>query len=393
MIFTNEDVKALSISSLQQLPVKPNTYIASGGRKRLLFTEQKRTQELLQKWWEIYAAGGLYANAIDTYAYAAFANGYRLEGNEQAVQEVEDNFALFDFDSIGMQGIVQALVFGDAIQEIVSTRRMDRAPVGIVSRDSSTFDIDVDDFGTINSFRQRIQDRPIVTLDPTQVVHLQLIPSCDVYGISLIGRAYDDIMRDAKTAEASAAAIKRHGFKKWHIKVGQPGEVIDDTVMQGIAAEFEDIEEDNEFTTGADVAIEGLDDGGLEQIDKYNDISLMRVAAAMGIPEEMMGIRRGSTDATAVSRMETFLRTKISAIQRIVARTYTISYIDRVVAEPGTVKLAFNDVREEDEFRKAEWIGKLITAVSGSNPDVLPQVLDIFPKKWIQSQFNIQEMA
>jgi len=397
MILTPEDIQFIRnnkdrivTASVMQQPagIKPHTFIASGGAARLLFSEQPRTRELLKKWQSIYLTGGLYANAIDVYAHAVFANGYRLEGPEHLVQEVEDNFAIFDFDTIGMQGIIQSLVFGDSVQEVVHTRKATGIPAGIVLRDSSTFDIDTDDFGVIRAFRQVIPDRPVVTLEPSRVVHLQLIPSCDVYGISLIGRAYDDIMRDAKTAEASSAAIERHGFKKWHIKVGQPGEIIDDSVIKSVANEFEDIETDNEFTTTADVNIMPLDSGGLEKIEDYNNISLMRVAASLGVPEEMLGIRRGSTDATAVSRMEMFLNTRISAIQRTVARTYTLSYIDQIVA-PGAVKLVFSDVREEDEFKKAEWIGKLLGSLSNANPEVLPKVLEIFPKKWIQSQFNI----
>jgi hypothetical protein len=213
----------LAAGTSKAVESKPKTLIASGGRKKELFGEQKRTKELLKKWWNIYEQGGLYAQAIDMYSYATFANGYRFEGTENLVQEVEDNFRVFDFDTVGMHAIRQSLIFGDSFEEAVATRGNTSIPVSIVMRDSSTFDIDADEKGIVKGYIQILPDMPSTKLKPEQIIHLQLIPSGDLYGISLIGRAYDDIMRDTKTAEASAEAIDRHGFKKFHIQVGTEG--------------------------------------------------------------------------------------------------------------------------------------------------------------------------
>jgi Phage portal protein. len=369
--------------------LKPKSHIViSTGKRRKLFQEERRTPEILKKWWAIYEKGGLYAQAIDTYALAAFANGYKFVGDEKLVGEVEANFKTFDFDAIGMQAIIHSLIFGDSFQEAVPDQSSGGIPVGILLRDSSSFEILKDDKGRLQGYTQILKGRSDVKLTPAQIVHLQITPSLDEYGLSLIGRAYDDIMRDAKTAEASATAIDRHGFPKWHIKVGVIGEDVEDEVLEKISQGFEDIETDNEFTSTADVVIEPLNPDGIQGIEEYSNISLMRVAAAMGMPEELLGLRRGSTDATSVSRVETFLRTRIGAIQRVVARSYTLGYIDQIVP-PGSVKLVFNDVREGDEFRKAEWIGKLIGSIAHTSPDILPQLLEIFPVEWIQSQFNI----
>lgn len=370
---------------------KPKTLIASGGKKKDLFGEKKRDADRLKKWWRVYEQGGLYAQGIDMYAYATFANGYYLDGKESAVKDVEDNFAQFDFDTVGMQGIIQSLVFGDSFQEAVSTRGNLNVPVSIAMRDSSTFEIDPDPSGNgiIKGYIQTLPDIPPVKLKPEQIIHLQLIPSGDLYGISLVGRAYDDIIRDTKTAEASAEAIDRHGFKKYHIQVGQEGELVNQEVINQVSKQFEDISTKNEWTTSADVNIKNVDDSGLEKIEEYSNITLMRAAAALGVPEEVLGLRRGSTDATAVGRIDLWLKTKISAIQRSVARTYTLQYIDRIV-EPGTVKIVFNDVSEEDEFKKASWIGTLLGSLAKSNPETIGEVFSVFPKKWIQQQFKIK---
>jgi hypothetical protein len=283
----------LAAGTSKTIEPKPKTLIASGGRKKELFGEQKRTKELLKKWWNIYEQGGLYAQAIDMYSYATFANGYRFEGTENLVQEVEDNFRVFDFDTVGMHAIRQSLIFGDSFEEAVATRGNTSIPVSIVMRDSSTFDIDADEKGIVKGYIQILPDMPSTKLKPEQIIHLQLIPSGDLYGISLIGRAYDDIMRDTKTAEASAEAIDRHGFKKFHIQVGTEGELIDQTTIDKISKQFADITTKNEFTTSKDVSITDLDEGGLEKIEDYSNISLMRAAAALGLPEEVLGLRRG----------------------------------------------------------------------------------------------------
>lgn len=277
---------------------QPKTLIASGGKRKEFFGEQKRSPDKLKKQWQVYESGGLYASAIDAYAYSIFANGWRLEGKESFVQEVEENFAGFDFDTVGMQGVIQSLVFGDSIQEAANGRGgKNGKPVAIMMRDSSTFDWDTDDYGIIQSYSQKLAKRGLnetaKKFDPKQLIHLQLIPSGDKYGISLIQRAWDELMRDTRTAEASAEAIDRHGFKKYHVKIGQPGELVKQEVIDNVSDEFEDITTKNEFTTSADVEIKELDEGGLEKIEEYNNISLMRVAAALGLPEEAVGIRRG----------------------------------------------------------------------------------------------------
>lgn len=384
--------RSLAVNQNVDVP-KPKTLIRSGGKKKKLFSDNgARTPQKLAKWWNIYENGGLYAQAIDMYAFATFANGWYLDGKESFVQEIEDNFAMFDFDTVGMAGIIHSLVFGDSFQEAAPGRRGGAIPVAIMIRDSSTFEIDDDETGAIRGYTQSITEGVMtktIKLKPEQIVHLQLISSADKYGISLVGRAYDEIMRDTRTAEASAEAIDRHGFKKYHIAVGQPGELIDQTVIDKVSDEFEDITTKNEFTTNADVSINELDEGGLEKIEDYNNISMMRVCAALGIPEELLGVRRGTTDATAVSRIQAFLQNKISSIQRKIARRYTLDYIDRIVPS-GEVKLVFNDVSEEDDLKRATGIANLLGALARSSPEVLPEIFSVFPKEWIQKKFGIK---
>jgi len=361
---------------------QPKTYIASGGsNRRNYFSERMRNQENLKKYRTIYEQGGVFAEAIDTYALFAFANGWRLEGeDENLADDVWQWLEGFDFDYVMEQGLIDALVYGDGFQENVFTRGGDLER--IVARESWSFSILHDDHGKINGYMQQIDmlDQGI-ELKPEQATHIQLKSlGGSMYGLSLIGRAYDDIMRDTKTAEASATAVERHGFKKYHIRVGKEGEIIPQDVLQNIDKQFQDLESKNDFVTVRDVEIKNIDEGGLTGIDTYNDISIMRACAALGVPEELLGLRRGSTDATAAKRIESYLQ-KIARYQKRLERIYS-NVINLYTQEPGAVRLVFNDITPEDEKLKAEWIANIMRSTPIDPFSVLP-------RRWVQEQLNI----
>jgi len=309
--------------------IKPKTKVASGGSKRqaLIGGGGGRDKEKLEKWKKIYENGGAESQVLETYALFIMANGYRLEGeNPTDVQKCQDFKNSFDFDDCLYKGVIDALWAGSAFQELVAGRvssvRLEEIQrnlgnmtpaeltafvklaaikggdiLAIVPREAESFSVGWDDNGTVTEYTQTVsvggKDQEI-TLKPEQILHIKFFGSGgSIYGLSMFQRAYDEIMRDTKTAEASAQAIDRHGFKKYHIKVGQPGEIVDNDVIDDVSTEFQDIATDNEFTTSADVEIKNIDEGGLDKVEDYNDISIMRMCAAMGIPEELLGMRRG----------------------------------------------------------------------------------------------------
>ena len=361
---------------------KPKTYIESGSSKREFFSEKARSKELLKKYEIIYNQGGIVTEAINAYPMFLTTNGWRLEGPDNLVKKVAESFEEIDFDAILWDGISDALVYGDAFQEITATRI--GGVSSIVPRLASSFEIQHDAHGTLLGYTQTVKTGSTETkvpLKPEQIVHLQFWKlGGSMYGHSLIHRAYDEIIRDTKTAEATATAIYRHGFKKYHIRVGQEGEIVPQEVLKDVDKEFQDLESKNDFVTPYDMEIKNIDEGGLQKIDLYNDISLLRMAAALGVPEEILGLRRGSTDNTAVTRINTFFK-KISAMQQRVARCYNLNIVNKIVP-PHTVKLVFNEVNPENSTLKAEWISTIMKA-SPADP------FAILPQEWIQKQFAI----
>jgi len=133
-----------------------------------------------------------------------------------------------------------------------------------------------------------------------------------------------------------------------------------------------------DFVT-SNTRINMLDTSGVSNVDTYSNVSLQRVACALGVPEEMLGLGRGSTEATATVRMKSFLD-KISTIQSIVARTYSRLLLDKITGVPGAVWIEFNDVSPEDEAKKAGWIAQLR---QGPDPDA------VVPADWAREQFGI----
>lgn len=367
---------------------KPKTRIASGGSKQTYFDDRERNAELLSKYETIYTQGGIVSEAVDSYAMYALSAGWRLEGEERHVKQIEDFLDDLDFESIMWEAITDTIVFGDAFQENIFTRGSELA--SLISRKASSFTIIHDGFGTISGYVQITTDEfgrdHKVDLEPHQITHLQFFRiGGSMYGQSIVGRAYDDIIRDTKTAESTAVAIQRHGYKKYHIKVGLEGEDIPQPVLEKVDKEFQDLVTKNDFVTSRDVDISNIDEGGLDKVDTYSDVSIMRMAAAMGVPEELLGLRRGSTDATASTRVDVYFR-KISTIQRKVSRCYEHNVFDVITGIPGSVKLVFNDISPTDEAVKAEWISKIISATP-----IDPFI--ILPQDWIKEQFDIDPDA
>ena len=140
-------------------------------------------------------------------------------------------------------------------------------PAYITPRLANKFEIINDKHGNLVGYKQKLSvngKEEVTDLKPSQILHLQFWRSAgSMYGHGLIHRAYDEIMRDTQTAESSTAAIKRHGYKKYHIKVGLEGEIIDEEALKAVDTEFKELDSKNEFVTQHDMEILNIDEEGL----------------------------------------------------------------------------------------------------------------------------------
>ncbi len=347
----------------------------------------------IQRWIRMYERGGPIADAIDAYALFALTNGYELvcedgaDGLKDQVQAWLDQ-PWVDMDQIFADGILSAVLAGDAYQEIIPTRT-GQGIWGIVSRDPSTFGKNCDEYGRITGYSQYTPGKSGLTeeeipIDPDRILSFSLfhVPG-QVYGLSIMDRAEDDINRDSDTIESITKAIHRHGTPKNQWAIGSDEHRATSADLDDVEKQIEKQDAKTDYVTHHDVAIKPLDVSGIQNADTYSNIMLQRVACALGVPEEMLGLGRGSTEATATVRMNAFLD-KIGTIQQRVARAYNRQLIDRITGRPGAVWIQFRDVSPEDEAAKAEWIAKIMQATPLDQFSVLPQA-------WVREQFGIDE--
>ena len=341
-------------------PPKGQTQIASGGYKGEFFSERRDRRKHLAQYRTIYQQGGPISEAVDCYPLFCLSNGYHLEGDDETlVQSTQDKLDEMFIEQAMWEGIIDAIVFGDAFQE--NLYGGGDGLVGVAPRPSETFDILYESDGTITGYVQKLNsyDRGL-ELKPEQITHLKLFEvGGDVYGTSIVGRAYDEILRDTKIAEAIAASIERHGFPKYHVKVGEKDKPMPTQAeIKDLQSEFEDLQHLNEFVTTYDVEIAQIDQSGIANIAEYGAWAIQRLCTALGVPEEILGLGRGSTEATANVRLQAFYD-KIGTIQKRVARCYNANVVDRITKNPGAVKIVFNDVSPTDEDLKASVLLKL----------------------------------
>ena len=306
----------------------------------------------------MYEQGGLVGEAIDTYPLFTFTNGYVLEGDEDAPRDLAQEFLdKIDIEMLGHQLIIDALVIGKGYAEIVWNKAKN-AIVDVKYRPAETFREILDERGAVQLYRQTVvRDNVAITVDlPPQnvlVIDLQM---------HLIRRAFKDIQIDAAIADATATSIQRHGYPRYHVKLGQPGETIDRKTLIDHGKEFENLKPNMEWTTTQDVSIDNIDKEGVTgQAMTYTNWSVQRLSAALGVPEEMLGLGRGSTEATANVRLEAYMD-KIGSIQRRFAQPLNKQVLDVLIGRPGAVWFKFNDVSPADELRKAEFVAKIVGA-------------------------------
>lgn len=282
------------------------------GKQRTYFDSDNKDQLKCRR---MYEQGGMVGEAIDCYPLFTLTNGYRLEGDDEKLAEtVQEWYDKVDMETVLHQLIVDALVIGKGYAEIVYNRA-GNAIVGLLPRPAETFSENLDQMGNVISYTQTVQrnhETDKVEFAPEQIFVLDL-------HLHLIQRAMRDIETDAAVADATAVSIQRHGFPRYHVRLGQPGESIPEQTLREHGRQFESIKPNNEWTTTKDVEILNIDTQGAVNTKLYGDWAVQRVCSALGVPEEMLGLGRNSTEATANVRLQAFYD-KIGSIQKRVAR-------------------------------------------------------------------------
>ena len=388
--------KQLAVSDSVKVPLGKGYSIIINKRNKLpgMFGRYDRDMKALNLLETIYLQGGLASHCVDAYPYYILSNGHRLEGEDKAsLKKVEDFFQRNDMNRILRNYITDSCTFGRPYTEIIyGTGAMAKVPVGVKPLPPKTIKVETDERGNIVGYTQIIDQgmsKYIEIKFPLENMLSEPLFPCtgQLYGTSLIARSLSDITHDDKIAEATAQAILRHGFPKYQIKLGVKGkgETIDPKIMNGVDQELRGLEAQNEITTPADVEIINLDADVLPNIKDIMEWSTSRLCISMGIPEVVMGLGRGATEASSYTEMQCFYD-KISMLQKDLARIFNFNLIDKITGKPGSVSIVFNDANPVDEDQIATYIAKIMQQTP-------MQPFSVFPRKWIQKKFGIDEDA
>ncbi len=174
------------------------------------FEERQRDQELIRKYQTIFKQGGLITQAINCYPEYMFMNvldtGFEFVGeDEKQVEYVENLVTGINFLDASWQQVTNSLVEGSGIAQVVPNRA--GGVYGLLPQDSALYSADMKDTGEISTYYKKgkstwTKGTPVKVED---VWHLNLLPQTgSPWGQSLVGLAYDEIMRDTKTAEGIA---------------------------------------------------------------------------------------------------------------------------------------------------------------------------------------------
>jgi hypothetical protein len=344
----------------------------------------------------IYLQGAYISEGVDLYPLYAIGAGYELESDDETAKKVIEEFLTrINFYDTTWQMMVDAETVRDGIAEIVFGKgSMAKVPVNIVPRPAECFEFITNAKGVITEYKQKWDYHGNaltvpVSMPPASILHYQFLSRPDSpYGISIVERCVHDIKRDTQVIEAVTAGILLHGTPKWHIQVNsrQPERPnLSAEERRDVENEFKDFNAKDQFITQGDILVEAKDIAGLPNIQQYSDVVMARVISGLGVPGELLGLRQGTTDATAVTRVGAFFR-KIKSCQRDVEQMWG-GIFDRILQKPGLVKLKLRPVTFAELMEQAGYIEK-IAKISPTDPFAvmsrrqMQERLEIDPDEW-----------
>ena len=377
---------------------RPKTVIATGGKKGITgVSSGDRTEKALKQYWTFYSGEGTIFASINTTAWNSIMVGYSLvSDNPSAKEAVTQFFDQIDLDTVLLDNVVYALVFGDAfIEKVKGSKSKQLAELKTV--DPISMVVNVDEFGRESDYQQKVGGKVSETkLTKEDILHLRLFPKPNSpYGISLIQPSIDTINRKVTTDESISNAILRHGTSKYVITVGTPDEVPPDDVFTNIKNKLEDIGSTNEIIVPGPIKVETIDEKGIAGVEEYFNYFQTQLVIGLLCPEEALGLGRGSTEATSKVK-EIMYERMIKAIQHKIAKQINKELIRPFLEERGfdplAVSLRFNSVTDADEAVKSKWLGNLLRGYpEGKKPFTLNEIRAMFDYPPIKDEGELED--
>lgn len=369
--------------------------------------------DVLKSYRKIYRSGGIVRAAIDTYTLFMFSGGWTLQssnGNESVVDQITEivfnkrNTATFN--QVILQIAQDAISVGDGYAKILTGSGINSSiPIALQQLPGERVHPHIDASNTPQWYEMYDSNlsQIIGTMNLSDILHVSFSPSgVEECGVGLLESAWDDICNDVTVAEGSAAAIRRHGFGIWHVKINStdPETPVETSDIEAAKQMAKKLTAKTEIVTTGNIDIVPLNETGQTNVTTYADWSVLRLCTALGIPGELLGLRQGSTDATAVTRIENFYK-KIQTYQTILADAVNTQFIDRILAalgkEPGCVWIEFADPSPEDNIKRSTYLQTIAALTPGDPFGLMSQqqmqnYLGIDHEEWLaDEEFNRAE--
>lgn len=368
--------------------------------------KETRDTTILKNYRPIYRKGGVVRTALDSYVHYMLSPGYATQSDDENAAKQEEIMELLfgktsEFDEVIRKTATDAICIGDGVALILTgSGGKENIPVALQHLPIERMRFVQDVTGEIEKYE--LLDtvggmRVLGSYPPEQILHICLFPDGDgAYGAGLMESALDEIKHDTTTGESTAAAIRRHGYGIWHARVSStdPDKPVSVADINTVASQLKEIGAKSEIVTAGNVEIIGLNTTGQTNVTSYNDWSLLRLCTALAIPGELLGVRQGTTDATAVERIQNFYK-RIKTLQDALAIAINTQFLDKTLLalgySAGDVWIKYNDPSPEDSLKRAQYIATLSTATPGDPFALMSRrqqqvYLGIDPDEWAKDE-------
>lgn len=366
----------------------PSTFVEGGGNVRgqsLRFDTEPKRQDL-EKWEGAWLHGGPVGHILDQRALMTFGVGSEWTTDddettipgpdgepETAADYLERVWPTRDRDEWFIHSAVTCYWAGFATWEPVRTRGGGLVPNnepfhGFEYVHPRTVDAFWDDAGEIQSWVQevrtnRFHDRLRTELEADELVHVTLHPKGrHPLGLSIVGRAWDDIRRFHNNQDAIGEALHRFGYSGWHVQVGrEDGPTIDDNELRRVKQRIKKVEGAKSLVTGQDISVNPLEAGSFsEGLNKIAENDIRNLATALGIPLEWTNYGGDGlgTGTPAESRQTAFERQARAEQRRMAAHAVRIAKLfieESPFPDDVHIDLGWGDV-VSDQQAVAEWL-------------------------------------
>lgn len=343
----------------------PKTIVRTKGSGFGGLGNSKHSTRLLQTYWTYYQKESTVWAAVNSIAYNTVMVGYTIKSDDPEAQKLIQDWARkVDLDSKMLDNTIYALVMGDSYLEKVHNKKGEITRLKDV--DPKTMNIQCNDYGEVEGYQQEIRGEETPMLKPEEICQINFFPQpSQPYGISLLAASKGTIDKKVRTDDAIANAIIRHGTTKTVFTVGSEKEKVipDDEVLKAIENSVEDLNEKNDIIVPWNVKVQTLDEKGISGVEEYYSYFQTQVVLGLLCPEEALGLGAGSTEATARVKAilyERMIKSFQMRLSKIIEKQLFDEVLEQAGKEPGTVRISFNSVTEEDEAMKAKWMGNMI---------------------------------